>query len=66
MNNAKEDGDDEKVLDESVYPKKDGKFTPEAMAQYLFEEKAALGHKFTKKQQKNTTPSQQGHWDRNK
>ncbi|CAI2194683.1 12460_t:CDS:2, partial [Funneliformis geosporum] len=52
MNNWKEmDGKVEKVLDETVYQKKDGKFTPEAMARFLYEEKTGTPHQFAKKEQ---------------
>jgi len=36
----------EQHLDEKVYPKKDGKYTKEAMVQYLFEKKTGQMHQF--------------------
>ncbi|CAI2183540.1 12990_t:CDS:2 [Funneliformis geosporum] len=63
MNNWKEmDGKVEKVLDETVYQKKDGKFTPEAMARFLYEEKTGTPHQFAKKEQKTgDTPTETSH-----
>ncbi|CAI2167032.1 15857_t:CDS:1, partial [Funneliformis geosporum] len=63
MNNCKEmDGKVEKVLDETVYLKKDGKFTPEAMARFLYEEKTGTSHQFAKKEQKTgNTPTETSH-----
>ncbi|CAG8657921.1 12218_t:CDS:10, partial [Ambispora leptoticha] len=37
------------ALDEKVYPKKDGKYTPEAMVKYLFEKKTGQAHAFSAK-----------------
>ncbi|MCE8163933.1 MAG: hypothetical protein I3274_07040 [Candidatus Moeniiplasma glomeromycotorum] len=60
--------DGEKILDEKIYPKKDGKFTPEAMARYLYEKKTGKPLQFATKSQEvpqnpNTTASPQSHWD---
>src|SRR6185312_7654501 len=47
-----------KVLDESVYPKKDGEYTKEAMIKYLFEKKTGQNHQFaTKEQKEGNNPS---------
>ena len=59
--------DKKEVLDESVYKKKDGKYTKEAMAQYLFEQETGKGHQFAAKEQQkggdNTSTGDKGHWD---
>ncbi|CAG8614016.1 11618_t:CDS:2, partial [Ambispora leptoticha] len=41
------------LLDEKVYPKKDGKYTPEAMVKYLFEKKTGQAHAFSAKSSGN-------------
>ncbi|CAG8568216.1 9112_t:CDS:2, partial [Paraglomus occultum] len=42
---------EEQQLDEKVYPKKDGKYTKEAMVRYLFEKKTGQTHQFAAKGQ---------------
>jgi hypothetical protein len=54
MNEAKDENDKKKVLDEKIYPKKAGKFTPQAMAQFLFEEQTGQSHQFAIKEQNPT------------
>jgi len=40
---------DEKPLDETFYPKENGKFTQEAMIRYLYEKKTGQSHQFAAK-----------------
>jgi hypothetical protein len=59
-----EKNDNKKALDESIYPKENGKYTEEAMAQYLFEKKTGQVHQFSsqeKKEDDNTSTSDKGH-----
>jgi hypothetical protein len=58
-----EEKDGEKVLDERVYPKKDGQFTPEAMSLYLYEKKVGASHRFAEATKEYETPSTKSHWD---
>jgi len=55
-------------LDESVYPKKDGKYTREAMVRYLFEKETGQTLQFTTKTQEtgNNNSTDDKHWDKYK
>jgi len=58
--------DEDEKLDESIYQKKDGKYTKEAMVKYLFEKKTGKSHQFLAKGQNKgsgTSTDNKGHWD---
>ncbi|MCE8167368.1 MAG: hypothetical protein I3275_01870 [Candidatus Moeniiplasma glomeromycotorum] len=55
---------DEKVLDPQFYPKKDGKFTPEAMVNYLLQKKTGQAFRFATVQEQKGGPKEKSHWEK--
>jgi hypothetical protein len=62
--------DNKQVLSTTVYEKKDGKFTKEAIVKYLYEKEIGKSHQFMNKEEKEdekpNTPEEQGHFSKHK